>query len=73
MRTTTFNHTQKGTKRTVIIYDVPVNQVLPDGTELLAMPIAKQVEKMLNLALAIGVPRVELWFAEKPKNSKKAA
>ncbi len=71
MQTKTFTHTQKRSKRVVVIYDVPISRTLPDGTELLSMPIAEQVDSLLNRALALGMPRVELWFIVKTKSSKK--
>ena len=73
MLTKTFTHTQKRTKRTVIIHNVPIKRVLADGTELLSTPTALRLDELLNHALKAGSSRVELWFAEKPKTSKKAA
>ena len=73
MKTTKFEYVQKRTKRVVIVHDVPVMDVMSDGSEVFSTATALSLDKMLNSALALKSPRVELWFVPKVLRTARAS
>ena len=65
MKKTKFEYVQKRTKRVVVAHDVPVMGVMSDGSEVFSTATALFLDKILDSALALKLPRVELWFVPK--------
>ena len=65
MNKTVFEYVHKRTKRVVVVHDVPVERVLGDSSVAFTFETAERLDKMLDSALALKLPRVELWFVPK--------
>ncbi len=66
MKTTKYEYVEKRTKRVVVVHDVPVAQKLEVGVGF-SMQTARELEKIVDYALAAKLPRVEVWFPTKKK------